>query len=89
MKDEVEHELEKERVVIMEVEKLLQQVLDQTEQQLRKLRSALYFLDKDLHDKQDNLRIDRSNMMARETSSDLKLPKSLSWFEYPWVPKNI
>jgi tektin-1 len=56
--DEVQKELIKEIEMIQGVEGLLQRTLEQTEEQIRQLRSANYYLEKDLNDKFSALNID-------------------------------
>ncbi|XP_012274923.1 tektin-1 [Orussus abietinus] len=71
--DEVEKQLKKECLVIQGVENLLVRTLEQTHEQLRRLKSTLYFIDHDLEGKDNNNRIDRHNLLLRETNSNLSL----------------
>ncbi|KAJ8680317.1 hypothetical protein QAD02_016104 [Eretmocerus hayati] len=71
--DVVEVELRKECEKIKCAERLLSQSLRETQEQLRRLKSSLYYLDRDLEDKENNLRIDRYNSTLRESSLNLSI----------------
>ena len=73
MLDDVERELRKECQVIVGVENLLVRILEQTQEQIRRLKSTLYFMDHDLEDKDNNLKIDNHNLSLKETSYNLSL----------------
>ncbi|KAK1133939.1 hypothetical protein K0M31_011726 [Melipona bicolor] len=69
--DDVEKELLKECEVIKGVENLLVRTLEQTQEQIRRLRATLYYMDHELEDKENNLRIDKYNLTLKETSLNL------------------
>ncbi|XP_024946354.1 tektin-1 [Cephus cinctus] len=71
--DIVEMELRKECEVIKGAENLLIRTLEQTQEQIRRLKATLYYMDHDLEDKENNLRIDRHNLTLKETSFNLSL----------------
>ncbi|KAI4488541.1 hypothetical protein M0802_011544 [Mischocyttarus mexicanus] len=71
--DQVEAELLKECDVIKGTEILLTRILEQTHEQIRKLKATLYYMDHDLEDKENNLRIDKHNLTLKETSLNLSL----------------
>lgn len=71
--DEVDSELCKERDTILNGEYCLKDILGQAEEQLRRLKSTLYHIDRDLEDKDRNLNIDRYNLSLRETYSNINL----------------
>lgn len=73
VRDNVERELLKECEVIMGVENLLVRTLEQTQEQIRRLKASLYYMDHDLEDKENNLRIDRHNLTLRETNMNLSI----------------
>ncbi|KAF7402898.1 hypothetical protein HZH66_005165 [Vespula vulgaris] len=71
--DQVEVELLKECDVIKGAEILLTRILEQTQEQIRRLKATLYYMDHDLEDKENNLRIDKHNLTLKETSLNLSL----------------
>lgn len=71
--DNVEVELLKECNIIKSAESLLTRTLEQTQEQIRRLKSTLYYMDHDLEDKENNLRIDKHNLTLKETSLNLSL----------------
>ncbi|XP_014610058.1 PREDICTED: tektin-1 [Polistes canadensis] len=71
--DQVEAELLKECDVIKGTEILLTRILEQTQEQIRRLKATLYYMDHDLEDKENNLRIDKHNLTLKETSLNLSL----------------
>ncbi|XP_058804036.1 tektin-1 [Phymastichus coffea] len=71
--DSVEKELRQECEGIKCANYLLSQTLDKTHEQLRRLKSSLYSIDRDLEDKENNLRIDRHNLTLKETSLNLSI----------------
>ncbi|XP_015514892.2 tektin-1 [Neodiprion pinetum] len=72
-RDDVERELRKECEVIRGAEDLLVRTLEQTHEQTRRLKATLYYMDHDLEDKDNNLRIDRHNRTLTDTSLNLAL----------------
>ena len=73
MHDEAQKELRKECEVIKGVEHLLIRVLEQTQEQIRRLKSTLYHMDHDLEDKENNIRIDQHNLNLKESSLNLSI----------------
>ncbi|XP_039303275.1 tektin-1 isoform X1 [Solenopsis invicta] len=71
--DDVERNLLKEREVIQESENLLDRILKKICEQIRKLKATLYHIDRDLENKEINLRIDRRNLTLRETDFNLSI----------------
>ncbi|KOX68525.1 Tektin-1 [Melipona quadrifasciata] len=45
--------------------------LEQTQEQIRRLKATLYYMDHELKDKENNLRIDKYNLTLKETSLNL------------------
>lgn len=73
VRDNVERELLKEVEVIKGVEDLFVRTLEQTQEQIRRLKATLYYMDHDLEDKENNLRIDRHNLTLKETGLNLSI----------------
>ncbi|KYN28924.1 Tektin-1 [Trachymyrmex cornetzi] len=71
--DDVETNLLKEREVIQGAENLLDRILKNTCEQIRKLKATLYHIDHDLKNKENNLHIDRRNVTLKETDFNLKV----------------
>lgn len=57
--------------MIQEAENLLTRVLEETCEQIRKLKATLYHIDHDHKNKEHNLHIDRRNAILRETDFNL------------------
>jgi len=71
--DNVETNLLKEYEVIQGAENLLDRILKNTCEQIRKLKATLYHIDHDLKNKEDNLYIDRRNVTLKETDFNLSI----------------
>ncbi|XP_014666311.1 PREDICTED: tektin-1-like [Priapulus caudatus] len=73
VRDAVQGELLREVAGIQEVMSLLEKTLDQTTEQIRLCRSAKYYIEKDLKDKQTALAIDShcSNLRSNTASADM------------------
>ncbi|XP_012059600.1 PREDICTED: tektin-1 [Atta cephalotes] len=71
--DNVETNLLKECEVIQGAENLLDRILKNTYEQIRKLKATLYHIDHDLKNKEDNLHIDRRNVTLKETDFNLSI----------------
>ncbi|KDR20069.1 tektin-1 isoform X2 [Zootermopsis nevadensis] len=71
--DDVARELLKEVQTIEGVQSLLHQTLEQAKEQIRLLRSAKYFLDRDNEDKANALKIDKHCISLQETSLNLSM----------------
>ena len=51
----------------------MSQILEETVEHIRRLKSTLYHIDHDLEDKENNLRIDKHNYSLKETSLNLSI----------------
>ncbi|XP_011251049.2 tektin-1 [Camponotus floridanus] len=71
--DDVEKNLLKEREVIQRAENLLDRIWKETNEQIRKLKATLYYIDHDLENKDTNLHIDRRNIILKETDFHLSI----------------
>ncbi|XP_048507703.1 tektin-1 [Athalia rosae] len=71
--DNVERELRQECEVIKGIENLLVCTTEQAHEQIRRLKATIYYMDKDLEDKENNLQIDRHNLTLKENSFNLSL----------------
>ncbi|XP_011633588.1 tektin-1 [Pogonomyrmex barbatus] len=79
--DDVERNLLKEREVIQEAENLLSRILEETCEQIRKLKATLYYIDHDLENKESNLHIDRRNVTLKENDFNLSIYHDTSCFD--------
>lgn len=59
--------------VLYGAEMLLTRTLEQGNEQIRRLRSTIYFMDRDLEDKDNVLKIDEHNLELKETSLNLSM----------------
>lgn len=71
--DNVEQGLRKERQVILGSLAILDKMLSETTEQIRKLRASIYFLKRDLCNKENSLQIDQQNLILRENQIDMKI----------------
>lgn len=69
--DDVDRNLLREMKVIKGCQTLLDKTMAEATEQLRKLRSTMYLLDKDLAQKDKSLLIDEKNLRLRENQDDL------------------
>ncbi|XP_067866103.1 tektin-1 [Heterodontus francisci] len=69
--DEVERELLKEVEVIQGIMALLKRTIEQTDEQLRLNRSAMFYLEKDLKDKATALKVDKFTANLTNNSSNI------------------
>ncbi|XP_025833788.1 tektin-1 isoform X2 [Agrilus planipennis] len=83
--DDVERELLKEVDVITGAQKLLQRVAEEASEQVRRLRSTIYFMDRDLENKENVLKIDQRNLILAETDLSLSMYHGFT----PLDPANI
>ncbi|KAB0795165.1 hypothetical protein PPYR_12004 [Photinus pyralis] len=83
--DDVERELIKEAEMIEASQAMLQRVLEQANEQIRRLRSTTYFMDRDLEDKDNVTKIDYQNMIINERSFNLSMYHGFT----PLDPANI
>ncbi|KAK9892862.1 hypothetical protein WA026_022543 [Henosepilachna vigintioctopunctata] len=72
-RDDVERELLKEREVMQQVIRLLTRTAEQANEQVRRLRSTTYLMDRDLEAKENAKKIDNHNLSLRETSMNLSM----------------
>ncbi|GLH01676.1 hypothetical protein R5R35_006637 [Gryllus longicercus] len=73
VRDDVEVQLQKEADTINGALSLLQRTLEQTKEQIRSLRSTVYFIDRDHEDKSRSLEIDEECMKLKETNLNLSM----------------
>lgn len=71
--DDVDNELNREIVVIKGCQCLINKTLDQTNEQIRRLRATIYLLDRDLSNKSKSLQIDETNLGLRENQMEMKI----------------
>lgn len=71
--DDVDRELKKELEVIEGCKLLLAKVLEETNEQIRRLKAMMYLLDRDLCNKEMSLHIDQQNLQMRENQMDMKI----------------
>lgn len=71
--DDVEKGLRKERHIILGSLAILDKLLNETTEQIRKLRASIYFLIRDLSNKENSLQIDQQNLVLRENQIDMKI----------------
>lgn len=70
--DDVDKELKKELDVIEGSKQLLVKILEETNEQIRRLKAMMYLLDRDLANKEVSLHIDTQNLQMRENQIDMK-----------------
>lgn len=63
----------KEIEIIEGAQKLLTRTLEQANEQIRRLKSTVYFMDRDLEDKGNVLKIDEHNLRLKHTSLNLSM----------------
>jgi len=83
--DDVEKNLLKEREVIQRAENLLDRIWKETDEQIRKLKATLYYIDRDLENKDTNLHIDRRNIILKETDFNLSTYHGTLPLDKPYV----
>ncbi|KAJ8920514.1 hypothetical protein NQ315_005383 [Exocentrus adspersus] len=83
--DATDVELKKEFQIIDGANNLLRRTLEQANEQVRRLRSTIYFMDRDLEDKGNVLKIDSHNSSLKETSLNLSIYHGFA----PLDPANI
>ncbi|XP_034949612.1 tektin-1 [Chelonus insularis] len=71
--DEVEKELRKELSLITGANKIFSQALENTNEQIRILKSLLYYLDGDLANKDRCIQLDEKNLKLKETGLNLNI----------------
>lgn len=69
----MERELLKEIEIIEGSQKLLTRTLEQASEQIRRLKSTIYFMDRDLEDKGNVLKIDDHNLKLKQTALNLSM----------------
>lgn len=63
----------KEIEIIEGAQNLLTRTLEQANEQIRRLKSTIYFMDRDLEDKGNVLKIDEHNLRLKQTSLNLSM----------------
>ncbi|XP_063831879.1 tektin-1 [Ostrinia nubilalis] len=76
--DEVEHALQQEITTILGGQSLLKRVLEQLNEQMRRLRSTRYLLDRDLQYKQAAIDVDKGNLSLKPTDLCLSIYEGYS-----------
>lgn len=71
--DDVERELLKEIETIEGVQAILRRSLEQTHEQIRRIKAQFYEIDRDLEDKNNAIKLDYTNSGLNETSLHLSL----------------
>ncbi|CAH0555798.1 unnamed protein product [Brassicogethes aeneus] len=71
--DEIEDDLKKEIDVIQGAQNMLRRALEMANEQVRRLRSTIYFMDRDLENKDNVLKIDETNCSLKHTSMHLSM----------------
>lgn len=69
--DEVSQELKQEIRVIYSCQEMLDRALNETVEQIRRLRATVYLLDRDLSNKGKSLSIDELNLTLRSNQGQL------------------
>ncbi|KAI5642665.1 tektin family domain-containing protein [Phthorimaea operculella] len=96
--DDVEAALQQEIETILGGQSLLRRILEQLQEQMRRLRSTRYMVDRDLQYKQNAIDIDKSNLSLKHTDLCLSIyegfttldPANISADEYnAYSAKNI
>lgn len=59
--------------VIQGAQRLLQRTLEESTEQVRRLRSTLYLMDRDYEDKSNVVQVDQHNLMLNEHSQNLSM----------------
>lgn len=83
--DDVEKNLLKEREVIRRAVNLLDRIWKETGEQIRKSKATLYYIDRDLENKESNLHIDRRNLIMKETDFNLSIYHGTSPLDKSYV----
>lgn len=65
--------MRRERETILSSINILEKLHVETTEQIRKLRAAIYLLDRDLVNKESSLQIDQQNLVLRENQIDMKI----------------
>lgn len=63
----------------------MQRILEETCEQIRRLKAALYGIDQDLKNKEDSLRIGRYNMALKEIDLNLNIYHGTSRLDTSYV----
>lgn len=71
--DDVDKELKRELDVIRGAIELLHKLMDEGVEQLRRLRAAIYLLDRDLSNKEKSIQIDEKNVELRYNQMGMKV----------------
>ncbi|CAD7083520.1 unnamed protein product [Hermetia illucens] len=71
--DQVDRTLRHELKVIQGCQVLMDRTLQETTEQIRRLRATIYLLDRDLSNKDISLQIDESNLLLRENQMEMSV----------------
>lgn len=71
--DDVEKELKKEFEIISKSDIEFKRALEHTNEQIRSLKSLLYYIDGDLENKDQSFQLDQQNLNLKETSLNLSI----------------
>lgn len=80
--DWVDKELRKEIEVIQGAQNLMRRTLEMANEQVRRLRSTLYFLDRDLESKENVKKIDENNLSISQNSMHLSMYHGFAPLDY-------
>ncbi|XP_039453783.1 tektin-1 [Culex pipiens pallens] len=73
VQDEVDNELRRELHVVNGAIELLQKLMEEGGEQLRRLRATIYLLDRDLSNKEKSIQIDEKNVEIRHNQMGMKV----------------
>lgn len=71
--DDVDKELRRELAVVKGCQELLNKTLEETTEQIRRIRAINYLLDRNLYEKEKSIEIDENNLKLRENQLGLSI----------------
>lgn len=71
--------------MIQRAENLLDQIWKETGEEIRKSKATLYYIDRDLENKETNLHIDRRNLSMKEIDFNLSIYHGTSLLDKSYV----
>lgn len=71
--DDADNELKREIIVITSCQAMLDKTLDETNEQIRRLRATIYLLDRDLANKSKAYQIDEANLSLRSNQQEMSV----------------
>lgn len=71
--DDADNELKREIIVITSCQAMLDKTLDETNEQIRRLRAQIYLLDRDLANKGKAYQIDEVNLSLRSNQQEMSV----------------